>query len=194
MGIVASWSPGEEQLDDDLLLLAAKGDKQAFSRFYDHTSTRIYGLVKRVLVDAAQSEEVTQDVYLGAWQNASRFDPARGRAISWLLTVAHRRAIDRVRSSQASRDRDFAVGIRDFEESRDDVEETVVITLEHQRVTAAIRHLTPFQQEALELTYFQGLTSAEAAVTLGVPASTLKTRVRDALIALRTRVEDPHAA
>jgi RNA polymerase sigma-70 factor (ECF subfamily) len=97
-------------------------------------------------------------------------------------------------ASQSSRDRDLTVGIRDFEEIRDDVEDTVEVTLEHERITRAIRTLTANQQQALELTYFQGLTNTEAALHAGIPLSTMKTRLRDALIAVRTRVADPHAA
>jgi len=194
LSIAPAPAADTERSDDDLLVLTAEGNKEAFAVFYDRTASRVYGLVKRVLIDPAQSEEVTQDVYLEAWQNASRFDPGKGKALSWLLTMAHRRAIDRVRASQSSRNRDLAVGVRDFEETRDDVEETVEITLEHQRITKAIHTPTPNQQQALELTYFQGLTNTEAALKAGVPIGTMKTRLRDALIALRTRVGAPAAA
>jgi RNA polymerase sigma-70 factor (ECF subfamily) len=194
MTIAPAPEPGIERSDDDLLVLTAEGNRDAFTVFYDRTAPRVFGLVKRVLVDPAQSEEVTQDVYLEVWQNAPRFDPAKGKAVSWLLTMAHRRAIDRVRASQASRNRDLTVGIRDFEEARDDVEDTVEITLEHQRVTRALRTLTANQQQALEMTYFQGLTNTEAAQQAGIPVGTMKTRLRDALIALRTRVTDSTAA
>ena len=194
MSIAPAPAADTERSDDDLLVLTAEGNQEAFALFYDRTASRVCGLVKRVLIDPAQSEEVTQDVYLEAWQNASRFDPAKGKALAWLLMMGHRRAIDRVRASQSSRNRDLAVGVRDFEETRDDVEETVEITLEHQRVTKAIRTLTPNQQQALELTYFQGLTNTEAALKAGVPVGTMKTRLRDALIALRTRVGAPAAA
>ena len=194
MSIAPAPAADTERSDDDLLVLTAEGNQEAFALFYDRTASRVYGLVKRVLIDPAQSEEVTQDVYLEAWQNASRFDPTKGKALSWLLTMAHRRAIDRVRASQSSRNRDLAVGVRDFEETRDDVEETVEITLEHQRITKAILTLTANQQQALELTYFQGLTNTEAALKAGVPVGTMKTRIRDALIALRTRVGASEAA
>lgn len=194
MSIAPAPEPGIDRSDDDLLLLASEGNKEAFTVFYDRTASRVLGLVTRVLIDPSQSEEVTQDVFLEVWQNASRFDPAKGKALSWLLTMARRRAIDRVRASQSSRERDLSVGIRDFEEARNDVEDTVKITLEHQRITRAMRTLTANQQQALELTYFQGLTNTEAASTAGVPVGTMKTRLRDALSALRTRVTDPAAA
>ncbi|AMM22767.1 RNA polymerase subunit sigma (plasmid) [Frondihabitans sp. PAMC 28766] len=171
--------------DDDLLVLTAEGNQEAFGVLYDRISRRVFGLVKRVLVDPAQSEEVTQDVFLEVWQTAARFDPGKGTAMSWVLTMTHRRAIDRVRSSQASRNRDLAVGVRDFTEATDDVFDTVETRLEHARVTAAMRRLSAYQQEALQLTYFEGLTNTEAAVRAGVPVGTMKTRLRDSLIALR---------
>lgn len=176
--------------DDDLLLLTAEGNREAFTLLYDRTAARILGLVRRVLIDQAQSEEVTQDVFLEVWQNAKRFDPARGKALSWVLTIAHRRAIDRVRSSQSSRDRDYSVGVRDYEASRDDVAESVETRWEHQRVTSALSLLTDHQRQALELTYYRGLTNVEAALQAGVPVNTMKSRLRDSLRALRRLVAD----
>ena len=175
--------------DDDLLLLVAEGNHDAFGALYDRISSRVFGLVKRVLVDPAQSEEVTQDILLEVWQNAPRFDPAKGKAVSWVLTMAHRRAIDRVRASQASRTRDFTVGVRDFEEAQDDLTDTIETRHEHDRVSMAMRQLTRAQQEALDLTYFKGLTNREAAIAAGVPIGTMKTRLRDSLIALRKLVD-----
>lgn len=169
--------------------LVSEGNHDAFAALYDRISGRVLGLVRRVLIDPAQSEEVTQDVFLEVWQQASRFDPVRGKAVSWILTVAHRRAIDRVRSSQTSRDRDYAVGIRDFQPSVDDVAESTEVRLEHRRVVEAMSQLTAPQREALELTYFQGLSNSEAALTAGVPLGTMKTRLRDSLIALRTHLK-----
>src|SRR5690349_11308955 len=86
----------------DLLKLSARGDEQAFARLYDATSARCYGLAVRVVRDPAQAEEVMQEAFLEIWRTASRFDAARGSAISWLLTLVHRRAVDRVRSAEAS--------------------------------------------------------------------------------------------
>lgn len=179
--------------DDELVVASARGDERAFAEFYDRTASRVHGLVRRVLVDRAQSEEVVQEVYLAVWQDAARFDPARGTALSWLLVRARRRAIDRVRSSQASRDRDLAVGVRDLDPVRDDVAETAVTRLEHARVSRALEGLSAVQRQALELTYWGGLTQTEAASRAGVPLGTMKTRLRDGLIALRRLVE-PSAA
>jgi RNA polymerase sigma-70 factor (ECF subfamily) len=175
----------QDPSEDDLVLATAQGDQRAFAQLYDMTSSRVLGLVRRILVDPAQSEEVAQEVFLSAWQEAAQFDPAKGRAVSWLLVRARRRAIDRVRSAQASRVRDMTVGIRDLDDVRDDVAETAAVHIEHARVSRAMKGLTAAQRQALELTYFGGLSHSEAAGEAGVPLGTMKTRTRDALIALR---------
>jgi RNA polymerase sigma-70 factor (ECF subfamily) len=185
---------GTERSDDDLLTLIAEGNQQAFALFYDSMAARVLGLVRRILIDPAQSEEVTQEIFLEAWQSAARFDPARGKASSWLLTMAHRRAIDRVRASQSARDRDLAVGAREFDDARDDVAETAETRVEHERVTRAMRTLTDLQRQALELVYFGGLSHSEAARDAGVAIGTMKTRIRDALITLRRVVAEAEAA
>ncbi|MDY0891501.1 sigma-70 family RNA polymerase sigma factor [Frigoribacterium sp. CFBP9039] len=183
-----------ERSNEDLLSLSVEGNDRAFTALYDRTSSRVLGLVRRILIDPAQSEEVTQEVFLQAWKEAAHFDPLKGTATAWLLVRARRRAIDRVRSSQAARDRDVAVGIRDLEATRDDVAETAEILIEHQRVATSMKALTPAHREALELTYFGGYTQSEAAVKAGVPIGTMKTRIRDALIALRKLVVEPRPA
>src|SRR5690348_4766355 len=98
---------------EDLLQRVATGDREAFAQLYDRTAPRVFGLVKRLLRDHSQSEEVTQEVFLEIWQTATRYDTSKGGAIAWMLTMTHRRAVDRVRASQASRNRDTRIGIRD---------------------------------------------------------------------------------
>jgi RNA polymerase sigma-70 factor, ECF subfamily len=170
---------------DDLLLRTATGDQDAFSRFYDLTVPRVLGLIRRLLIDAAQSEEVAQEVYLEAWQSAARFDPNKGRAQTWIMTMAHRRAVDRIRASQASRDRDTAVGIRDLPTAYDQVAETVEVRVEHERVEVAMAKLSEAQRQAITLAYYGGLSQSEVATELGIPLGTAKTRLRDAMIRLR---------
>ena len=96
--------PGPAPGDDLARLLArvARGDEDAFAAFYDTAGGLVYGLVRRIVRDPAQSEEVTQDVLLDAWRTAARFDARRGSALAWVMTMAHRRAVDRVRSEQAA--------------------------------------------------------------------------------------------
>lgn len=170
---------------DALLAQTATGDQNSFSTLYDHTAARVLGLIRRVMIDPAQSEEVTQEVFLEVWQSASRFDPNKGRALTWIMTMAHRRAIDRIRSAQASRNRDTAIGIRDLPTAYDQVSETVEVRIEHERVEVAMSKLSETQREAVSLAYYGGLSQSEVAERLGIPLGTAKTRLRDAMIRLR---------
>jgi len=170
---------------ESLLELVAGGDQQAFSELYDRTAPRVLGLVKRVLIDHAQSEEVAQEVFLEIWRTATKFEATRGNAMSWMLTMAHRRAIDRVRSSQAGHDRDERIGLRDIEPDYDQVSETVEIRIEHERVKRAMEKLTALQREAISLAYYGGYSHTEVAGLLSIPVGTVKTRLRDGMIRLR---------
>ncbi|MFB2582514.1 sigma-70 family RNA polymerase sigma factor [Herbiconiux sp. P15] len=163
----------------------AGGDQPAFAELYDRTAPRVLGLVKRVLVDHAQSEEVAQEVFLEIWRTATRFEPTRGSAMSWILTMTHRRAVDRVRSSQSGHDRDERIGLRDIEPSYDHVSEAVEIRIEHERVKKAMAQLTEFQRQAISLAYYGGYSHTEVAGLLGIPVGTVKTRLRDGMIRLR---------
>lgn len=170
------------------LLRVAAGDQRAFSELYDLMASRMLGLVRHVLKDHAQSEEVVQEVLLEVWQTASRFDPNKGKAVTWMLTMAHRRAIDRVRSAQASRDRDTKIGIRDLGREVDTVSESAEISIEHKRVEKAMARLSDLQRQAVELAYYGGYTQSEVAEMLNIPLGTVKTRLRDGLIRLRTEL------
>jgi RNA polymerase sigma-70 factor, ECF subfamily len=176
---------GMRDTPEDRLARIALGDKRAFAELYDATASRIFGLVRRLLVDPAQSEEVTQEIYLEIWQTAGRYKPERGSAMSWMLTMAHRRAVDRVRASQSSRERDSKVGIRDYDREYDQVAEHVEITMEGARVKRALQDLTELQRQAVELAYYGGLTHSEISAELHVPVGTVKTRIRDGMIRLR---------
>jgi RNA polymerase sigma-70 factor, ECF subfamily len=170
---------------DELLGRIAQGDRQAFSQLYDQIAPRVLGLIRRLLRDYAQSEEVAQEVFLEIWQNATRYDSNKGGASSWIMTMAHRRAVDRVRASQASRDRDVKIGIRDYSADYDNVAETVQVKIESERVEKAMLRLTELQRQAVTLAYFGGYSHSEVAAMLSVPIGTVKTRLRDGMIRLR---------
>ena len=169
----------------DLLRRSAKGDQVAFSSLYDATAARVYGLVLRVVRDPAQAEEVTQECFLDFWRQAGRFDPARGSAVSWLLTIAHRKGVDRVRSAEAANRRDTTYHRSSGDVDHDVTAEAATDALEAKRVRSAMTTLTPVQREALELAYFGGYTHTEVATMLDLPVGTAKTRIRDGLIRLR---------
>jgi RNA polymerase sigma-70 factor (ECF subfamily) len=149
------------------------------------TAPHTVGLIRSVLKDPAQSEEVAQEVYLEIWQNAARFDADKSSATSVLFTLARRRAIDRIRASQASRNRDVLIGIRDTADPYDQVAESIETSLEYERARRAMKKLTHIQREVIELVHDEHLTQKEAALRLGLPLGTVKTRLRDSLIALR---------
>lgn len=178
---------GADRVDHvgELLQRVAAGDRAAFAELYDVLSARVFGLVLRVLVDRSQSEEVLQEVFLEVWQSAARFTPNRGQGRSWVLTIAHRRAVDRVRSSQSSADRDVRAGFRDMDVAYDDVSEKVEMRIEGRRVVDALATLPEPQKEAIALAYFGGYSQSEIATLVGAPLGTIKTRMRDGLSRLR---------
>ena len=171
--------------DDELLLAVARGDQAAFAALYDSVGPLVHGVVRRVVRDPAQSEEVTQEVMVEVWRTAVRFDPDRGSARTWILTMAHRRAIDRVRSEQASRNRTQRVADQQHARDFDEVSERVELGFDHEQVRSALSTLTELQRQAVELAYYQGYTYREVADLLGTPLGTVKTRMRDGLIRLR---------
>ena len=170
---------------DVLLRRVAQHDAGAFAAFYDATRSRVFGMVARVLRDRGYSEETTQDVYLQVWRTAESYDPASGSALAWVLTLAHRRAVDRVRSEQAATQRDARYGAASVERDTDQVTDTVISEEERQRVTACLEGLTDVQREAIELAYYQGMTYAQVAERLAANLATVKSRMRDGLRALR---------
>ncbi len=166
----------------------ARGDDAAFAALYDSAAPAVFGVVRRVVRDPAQSEEVTQEVLLEIWRTASRFDGARGSASTWLMTVAHRRAVDRVRSATAAAERELRATSTLGEEANtgyDVVAEEVEARLDAQRVRRCLDSLTELQRESVTLAYYGGYTHREVADLLGAPLGTVKTRMRDGLIRLR---------
>jgi RNA polymerase sigma-70 factor (ECF subfamily) len=181
----AAPHPVEPTNADELLRLVARGDESAFNSLYDLLAPRIFGLARRVLRDPAQAEEVAQEALVEVWRNAPRFDPARGSAAAWVLTITHRRAVDRVRSAQASADRERRVAMTSTETPYDDVVEEATARLDQQQVRRCLQSLTELQREAITLAYYGGHTYREVADLLGAALPTVKTRMRDGLIRMR---------
>jgi RNA polymerase sigma-70 factor (ECF subfamily) len=184
--VVTSAPDPVRQVDDEALLWqVARGDTGAFESIYDRYADAVFGMVLRVLRDRAQAEEVAQEVLVEAWRTASRFDPARGSARAWLLTMARRRAIDRVRSAQAADDREVRAASGALTPEYDEVSEAVVTRLEAEEVRGCLGTLTALQRESVELAYYRGYTHSQVSHLLDVPLGTVKTRLRDGLIRLR---------
>lgn len=168
-----------------LLRAIAAGDMSAFDEFYASTSARVYGMVLRVLRDPGYTEETVQEVYLQVWRSAASFDPAQGSPISWLLTLAHRRAVDRVRSEQAGTVREGVYGATTTHPEFDVVAEAVEQRAESQAVVDCLDTLTDTQREAISLAYYGGYTYREVAEKLKAALPTVKSRIRDGLTKLK---------
>ena len=167
----------------DLLGQVARGDLAAFDAVYDCVAASVFGVVRGVVRDRSQSEEVTQEVVIEVWRTASRFDRGKGSAMAWVTTIAHRRAIDRVRSEQKAAEREHRSVTATI--AYDDVVDTVEANLDRERVRRCLSGLTELQRESVTLAYYGGYTYRQVAGLLGVPPGTVSTRMRDALIRLR---------
>jgi RNA polymerase sigma-70 factor (ECF subfamily) len=170
---------------DALLRRVAQRDVEAFAAFYDGTRARVFGLVTRVLRDPGYSEETTQDVYLQVWRNADNYNPAAGTPLAWLMTLAHRRAVDRVRSEQAATQRESRYGASNVELPADRVTEAVISNDERRQVTVCLDSLTDAQRECIQLAYYEGLTYVQVSERLAANLATIKSRMRDAIRGLR---------
>ena len=183
-GLAPVPAPGRGEQDlDRMLRMVARGDQHAFEVVYDRLARPAYGVIRRVVRDPAQSEEVTQEVLLEVWRTASRFDPEMGSAATWVLTIAHRRAIDRVRAEAAAAGREQKSA--DIQVRHDEVVDAVEASLDRERVQRCLGGLTEVQRESITLAYYGGYTYRQVAALLGVTLAAIKTRIRDGLIRMR---------
>ncbi len=174
---------------EELLIRSAGGDREAFTGVYDALVGSVLGLAHRILRDSAQAEEVAQDVMIEVWRTADRYRLERGTARTWVLTLAHRRAVDRVRAVQASADRERRAAMLSSARSFDEVAETVEGRDEYRRVYRCLGGLDPVHRVPLVLAYYEGLTCLEVADSLSTPAGTVKSRMRAGLRKLRACLE-----
>lgn len=163
----------------------ARGDAEAFAALYDATCARVYGLIVRVVRDRGYSEETTQDVYAQVWRCAADYDPQQGSALAWLMTLAHRRAVDRVRAEVASSRREARYAVESAEPDTDVVSDSAIRSDEQRQVADCLGSLTDLQRQAIELAYYDGLTYPQVSEQLSVSLGTVKTRMRDGLRRLR---------
>ncbi|ABY23018.1 RNA polymerase sigma factor [Renibacterium salmoninarum ATCC 33209] len=173
----------------ELIRATAQGNHEAFAELYRLTSRRVYGMARRVLIDAELAEDATQEVYLQIWQNAAKFDSSAGSPLAWLMTIAHRRAVDKVRSTQSSTDREARYGAASQGIEHDEVADAVSDKIDAESVVKCLATLTDTQQESVKLAYYGGLTYREVAEKLGAAVPTVKSRIRDGLLRLKSCLE-----
>ena len=172
---------------ETILGRVAVGDSGAFERLYDVMGSAVYGVARRVVRDPNRAEDVVQDVFLEVWRKAPSFDSARGSAKTWIMTIAHRRAVDAVRRNESQKKYDASAAPEDV--SHDEPVEALIQDEEHDAVRTCLETLTELQLESVRLAYFNGYTYSEVATLLAKPLPTIKTRMRDGLIRLRDCLE-----
>jgi RNA polymerase sigma-70 factor, ECF subfamily len=172
---------------DVLISRVARGDAGAFESLYDELASAVFGLARRVVRDPARAEDVTQEVFLEVWRKASRYDRALGTPRTWVLTIAHRRAVDAVRRSESQKRQDNHGAPEEV--VHDEPGDAVIREEEHGAVRGCLETLTELQLESVRLAYFNGYTYNEVATLLDKPLPTIKTRMRDGLIRLRDCLE-----
>jgi RNA polymerase sigma-70 factor (ECF subfamily) len=173
---------------DELIARVARGDSRAFERLYDELGAQVYGVARRVVRDPSRAEDVTQEVFLDVWRKAPGFDVARGSARTWVLTIAHRRAVDAVRRNEAQKKYDGRAVVDEVH--HEEATDNIIKSEEHGAVRGCLDTLTEIQLEAVRLAYFNGYTYAQVATLLDKPLPTIKTRMRDGLIRLRDCLEN----
>lgn len=193
---VAGFATEENQSLRGLISKVARWDRSAFARLYDATSSRVYGLVLRIVADRTAAEEVTLDVYTQIWNEAGRYDSSRSSVLAWLLLLARSRAIDHLRSGlRRARDAEVpmdspALGVPDAAESP---EGAALAQGVRRMVRSALSSIDRDKRAAIELAFFSELSHREVADRLGLPLGTVKTRIRTGMIELR-KILQPYSS
>jgi len=176
-----------EREAEALLARLAGGDERALADLYDGTNRIVYGLALRILGEPSAAEDVTMDVYMQVWRTAGSYESERGTVLTWLATMVRSRAIDSLRRRKARRAEleDNVDEVTNLSDSRFCPELASLEVRRSRIVREAIAQLSPDQREAIELAYFSGLTHVEAAIQIGLPLGTVKTRIRSGMLQLR---------
>ncbi|CAA9389680.1 MAG: RNA polymerase sigma-70 factor [uncultured Nocardioidaceae bacterium] len=186
---------GPRRTDRVLLERVALGDRDAFGALYESLAPAVHGIATRVVRSPALAEEVTQEVFLAVWQQAPTFDASLGTARTWILTLAHRRAVDAVRREQSQRDRTTRSAALGHQHPFDQVAEEVLARAAtesaSEMVSKALMTLTPLQRKTIALAFYEGLTYPQVAERLAIPLSTAKTRIRDGLRRMAVELGGP---
>jgi RNA polymerase sigma-70 factor (ECF subfamily) len=175
--------------DDDLLHAIARGDETALAACYDRYRVILFSQILRILNDRQEAEDCLQEVFLQVWRRARDFDAARGRAFTWLVTIARSRALDRLRASGSR----LRLATEAAQMPRDEIGDAAAEAVQSEAgaiVRTALAALPEEQRRTLLLAYFEGLTQTEIAARLGDPLGTVKTRMRAGMIKLRELLKD----
>ena len=183
----------QEPNDRQLIQRVATGEKEALEELYTRYSSPVYSLARFMLRQEALAEEATQDIFLNIWLKASSYNAERGEPRAWIMSVAHHKVVDIIRS----RRRNITMtDPKDYEtldllpSTQMPTAEEAELNLERDRIRKALSILPPAQKEVIVLAYFQGLSQSEIAEKLGQPLGTVKTRVRLAMQKLRAELEE----
>ncbi len=182
----------QELEDQELIHRSALGEKDALEELYTRYSTSVYSLARFMLRNEALAEEATQDIFLNIWLKAASFNPDRGKARSWLMSVAHHKVVDIIRSRRRSITMAHPTDYETLDllpSSQRPTDEEAVLNLERERIKLALTTLPEAQREVIVLAYYQGLSQSEIAQKLEQPLGTVKTRVRLAMQKLRVELE-----
>lgn len=180
--------PSRSSSDEDLLVAAGHGDQSAIGQLYDRFSGQMYGLAMRITQDATLAQDVVQESFVGIWRNAARFDASRASARTWIMAIAHNRAIDAIRRRKPAQELPDPELPPPAALTSPDIWGEVAGRMDADQVRAAVMTLSPVQREAIALAYFGGLTQQEIAEKTGAPLGTVKSRVRLGLLALKDQL------
>lgn len=185
--------PPRESADAALSAGLRSRDSKALAQLYDRYASLVHGLVLRIVQSPHDAEEVTQDVFLNAWQRSAQFDAERGNLAAWLLVLARSRAIDRLRARRSrERNTEAAAQAAAFvPASIPDPAASVLDAERRARIERALASLTEAQRQAVQIAFFEGLSHTEVAERLNTPLGTIKTRIRQGMLRLRDALQEP---